>query len=227
LIEEAAANWQLLRHISMKTIAALTSAEITTPVPNLAKVPSLAVAEKLVTVKGHGQVKIRPIRVEDEQEMVGFHSSISEESVYMRYFEYLGLDQRTAHDRLVRICKNNAESYAVVMESPETISHMPAILAVGRLTKTAEPYVVSFDTLITNEKTASSLAKALLTRLAKLAQAFGFKKLTSELLVADHDTVKLCRALGFSVQSLPEGGLVRVTLDLLVPGGTRNTISAK
>jgi acetyltransferase len=198
----------------MKTIATPVSAKITTPVPNLANFPSIAVAEKLVTVKVHGRVKLRPIRVEDEQEMIRFHSSISEESVYMRYFEYLGLDQRTSHDRLVRICKNTPESYAVVMESAGTISRLPAILAIGRLTKTAEPYVVCFDTLITNEKTASSLAKALLSRLVKLARAFGFKILTSELLVADHDTVNICRNLGFSVQSLPEGGLVRVTLDL-------------
>ena len=198
----------------MKTIAALASSKITTPVPNLANFPNIAVAEKLVTVKGHGKVKLRPIRVDDEQGMVRFHSSLSEESVYMRYFEYLGLDQRTAHERLTRICKNTPGSYAVVMESAGSMSHLPAILAVGRLTKTADSYVATFDTLITNEKESSSLAKALLNRLVKLAQAFGFKILTGELLVADHDTVNLCRNLGFSVQSLPEGGLVRVTLDL-------------
>src|ERR1700733_9753401 len=108
----------------MTTIATPASAKITTPVPNLANFPSIAVAEKLVTVKGYGKVKLRPIRVDDEQEMIRFHSSLSKESVYMRYFEYLGLDQRTSHDRLVRICKNTPESYAVVMESPGTVSHV-------------------------------------------------------------------------------------------------------
>jgi len=47
-----------------------------------------------------------------------------------------------------------------------------------------------------------------------LARAFGFEVLTSELLLADHDTLTLCRTLGFTLQSLPEGGMVRVTLGL-------------
>ena len=32
--------------------------------------------------------------------MVRFHESLSEESVYMRYFHTMNLDQRTAHERL-------------------------------------------------------------------------------------------------------------------------------
>src|SRR5215211_5577219 len=49
-------------------------------------------------------VFIRPIRPEDEPLMVEFHASLSPQSVYMRYFHMMGLDQRTAHERLTRIC---------------------------------------------------------------------------------------------------------------------------
>ena len=170
--------------------------------------------DQIVAVKGHGKLKIRPIRLDDEPEMIRFHEHISEESIYMRYFEYLGLDRRTSHERLVRICTNTPESYAVVVEQPAA-SHRPAaILAVGRLTKTAEPYVATFDTLMTDAEKAPLLGKVLLKRLATLARAFGFKVLTGELLVADHDALNVCRALGFSLQTLPGDGLVRVTLDL-------------
>ena len=41
--------------------------------------------------------KIRPIRPEDEPFMAKFHETLSEESVYHRYFGPLKLDQRTAH----------------------------------------------------------------------------------------------------------------------------------
>ena len=74
--------------------------------------------------------------------------------------------------------------------------------------------MATFDTLMTDAEKALQLGKVLLSRLIKLAHAFGFQVLTGDLLVADHDTLNLCRALGFSLQTLPEGGLVRVSLNL-------------
>jgi acetyltransferase len=203
------------------TIVSLPLKSQATVSPRLGTFPDCASIEQLVTVKGHGKMKLRPIRIEDEQEMIRFHSSISEESIYMRYFEYLDLDQRTSHDRLIRICTNTPESYAVVMEAAGTLSHHEAILAVGRLTTTPERSVVTFDTLMTNQKTPSPLAKVLLKRLIKLAHTFGFKIMTGDLLIADHDALNLCRALGFAVQTLPEGGVIRVTYDLAIAPAKR------
>lgn len=164
--------------------------------------------------KNHGKLKIRPIQLDDEEEMIRFHENISEESIYRRYFEYLGLDRRTAHERLARVCANGANSYALVAERPETKHHPAAILAVGRLTTTPTPYVASFDTLLVDEVSISKLGKVLLRRLIRLARTFGFQQLSAELLVADHETLNVCRSLGFSLHTLPEDGLVRVTLDL-------------
>ena len=50
------------------------------------------------------KVTIRPIRPEDEPLMIEFHKKLSERSVYLRYFQPLKLTQRTAHERLTRIC---------------------------------------------------------------------------------------------------------------------------
>jgi len=170
--------------------------------------------EQIVAVKGYGKLNIRPIRLDDEEEMVRFHENISEESVYMRYFEYLGLDRRTSHERLVRICTNAPDCYAIVVEKPAGLRRPAKILAVGRLTTSTAPFVASFDTLVVDEKTPTKLTRVLLNRLIKLAHAFGFQILTGELLVADHDTLNLCHSLGFSLQTIPEDGIVRLTLDL-------------
>ena len=190
------------------------SAPQTSPAPDFCGRPRRINLEQMVAVKGLGKLILRPIRPEDEQEMVQFHQNISDESIYMRYFEYLGLDRRTAHERLVRICMNAPESYAIVVERPAALHRPAAILAVGRLTKTAEPSAATFDTLLTDEAQVTKLAKMLLARLIKIAHAFGFQTLTGELLVADHDALNLCRALGFSLQSLLHDGMVRATLDL-------------
>src|SRR5277367_5100942 len=44
--------------------------------------------DQTTAVKGLGKLKIRPIRLDDEQQKIRFHAGISEESIYMRYFEY-------------------------------------------------------------------------------------------------------------------------------------------
>ena len=198
----------------MKTTPASPSAPPATRFPDFSGRPRRINLDQIVAVKGHGKLNIRPIRLEDEQEMIRFHERISEESIYMRYFEYLGLDRRTSHERLVRICTNTPDSYAIVVERPAALHRPAAILAVGRLTQTSEPYVATFDTLMIDEEKAPQLGKVLLNRLVKLAHAFGFQILTGELLVADHDTLNLCRALGFSLETLLQDCVVRVTLDL-------------
>jgi len=198
----------------MKTLTASLSAPQAIDLPNFGCRPWRINLDQIVALKGYGKLKIRPIRRDDEEEMVRFHQHISEESIYMRYFEYLGLDRRTSHERLFRVCTNTPDSYAIVVEWPAASYHLAAILAVGRLTKTSDPYAAVFDMLITDEAKTPQLGKMLLHRLIKLAHAFGFQILTSDLLVADHDMLNLCRSLGFSLQTLPQEGLVRVTLEL-------------
>ena len=106
--------------------------------------------------------------------MIRFHERLSEDSVYMRYFEYLGLEERISHERLVRICTNTAESYAIVIELTATPLYPAAILAVGRLTQSLQPNEATFDTLIIEEKKQSLLANVVLTHLVELARDFGF-----------------------------------------------------
>ena len=36
--------------------------------------------------------------------MVKFHETLSEQSVYFRYFHHVRLSQRVAHERLTRMC---------------------------------------------------------------------------------------------------------------------------
>src|SRR5215217_2223203 len=81
-------------------------------------------------------VTIRPIRPEDEPLMVEFHESLSEQSVYMRYFHMLGLDQRTAHERLTRICFIDYDrEMALVAERTDPETGEKEIMGVARLSR--------------------------------------------------------------------------------------------
>ena len=50
------------------------------------------------------RIVIRPIRPEDEPALARFHATLSEATVRARYGTDLALAERTAHDRLTRIC---------------------------------------------------------------------------------------------------------------------------
>jgi acetyltransferase len=97
--------------------------------------------------------------MDDESRMIEFHKDISPKSIYFRYFEYMGFDRRTSHERLTRGCTNTPDSHTLVIEQPAHGHRDIRILAVGRLTKSMEPYVATFDTLIGNEDHISALAK--------------------------------------------------------------------
>ena len=203
--------------MSMKTLAK-APASPNVRLPDFGHRPKCANFNRIENIKGLGKLKFRPIRPDDEPKMVRFHESISEESVYMRYFEYLGVDRRTTHERLVQVCANTPTSFAVVAELLPQDRQPSEILAVGRLTKTEDPRKASFDTLLADEITDEThqqiVRHLLLGRLVSLARAFGFDVLTGERLSADHETLDVCRKLGFSLKTLPRNGLVRASLDL-------------
>lgn|SRR5262249_18854292 len=79
------------------------------------------------------QILLRPICPTDEPMMTRFHESLSDRSVYMRYFASLSLCMRTAHDRLSRICHPDPDREIVVVASrliPQ--SKQTEIVGVGR-----------------------------------------------------------------------------------------------
>ncbi len=72
--------------------------------------------------------------------MVKFHETLSEESVYNRYFAALKLSQRVAHERLTRICFNDYDrEIALVAELKVPKGEEKKILGVGRLSKQHGP----------------------------------------------------------------------------------------
>jgi len=75
------------------------------------------------TTKDGNQVTIRPIRPEDEPLMVHFHETLSERSVYLRYFHLMNPEQRTTYERLTRICFTDyvrEMALVAVRRNPET-----------------------------------------------------------------------------------------------------------
>jgi acetyltransferase len=100
------------------------------PRPAIRPYPAHYVTQSVL--KDGTKVLIRPIRPDDEPLMAAFHGTLSERSIFMRYFSFLKLDVRTAHERLARLCFVDYDrQIAFVAESCEP----RAIVGVGRLVK--------------------------------------------------------------------------------------------
>ena len=180
-----------------------------TSAPGLSTAAQQLRLKETLRVRGYGRLLLRPIQPEDEPLMVEFHRALSEESIYSRYFEHITLESRIKHDRLVRICANDDNSFALVAEYPGGADSARAIFGVGRLSRTDDPIAADFAILIKDTVQGHGIGSALIKELMVLARTCGFKRLTGEVLVANHEMLYVCRHFGFSVKFLQDG-LVQV-----------------
>ncbi|MCE0499375.1 MAG: GNAT family N-acetyltransferase [Methylacidiphilales bacterium] len=185
----------------------------TTSAPGLSAAARRLRLKETLRVRDYGKLLLRPIKPEDEPLMVEFHRTLSEESIYSRYFEHMTLECRTKHDRLARICANDDDSFALVAEFPGNADAPRAIFGVGRLSRTDDPLAADFAILVKDAVQGRGIGSALIKRLMTLARACKFNRLTGEVLVTNHEMIYVCRHFGFSVQHMQDG-LVQVNHDL-------------
>jgi acetyltransferase len=151
-------------------------------------------------LKNKAPVTIRPIRPEDEPLMVKFHETLSEESVYHRYFSALHLEQRIAHERLTRICFNDYDrEIALVAEHKEAKTDEKKILGVGRLSKIHGLNEAEFSLLISDEWQNLGLGFELLKQLVAIGRAEKLDRIFGEILADNRAMQGICKKLGFKI----------------------------
>jgi acetyltransferase len=160
-------------------------------------------------------VTVRPIRPEDEPAMVRFHETLSERSVYLRYFHLINLEQRTTHERLTRICFIDYDrEMALVAERRNPETGESEILAVGRLTKIHGTSEAEVAVLVSDKWQGRGLGKELLARLLVVGADEKLTKLTADILPDNRDVMRLCEKLGFSLKHSLDDEVVRAEFKL-------------
>ena len=155
-------------------------------------------------------VTIRPIRPEDELAMVRFHETLSERSVYLRYFHLMNLEQRTQHERLTRICFIDYDrEMALVAETANR-----EILGVGRLTKIPGAKEAEVAVLISDKWQGRGLGKELLARLLIVGADEKLTRLTADILPDNRAVMRVCEKLGFSMKHSLDDEVVRAEFTL-------------
>jgi acetyltransferase len=161
-------------------------------------------------------VTIRPIRPEDEPLMVKFHETLSEESVYMRYFHMMNLTQRTAHERLTRICFIDYDrEMALVAEHTDPETKEREIMGVSRLSRLgAVPDEAEFSVLVSDRFQRLGLGTLLVGRLLEVGRAEGLERITAEILFDNHPMQRISKKLGFHLRRDTEEMVMKAALDL-------------
>ena len=167
------------------------------------------------TAKDGSEFSIRPIRPEDEPQMVKFHETLSERSVYLRYLQMLKLNQRVAHDRLTRMCFIDYDrEMALVAEQKDEKTGERQILGVGRLRKLHGVDEAEFAVIVSDECQGRGLGGELVRRLIDVGRQEKVGRIVGDVLPDNVTMLRICEKLGFVVKADVEDPVVRTELVL-------------
>ncbi len=156
-------------------------------------------------LKDGSAVTVRPIRPEDEPLLVDFHHTLSERSVYMRYFHPIKLNQRVAHERLQRQCFNDYDREIALVAEHTDPSGKTMILGVGRLSKLPLSEDAEFAVLIRDDWQNRGLGTNLLSMLVEVAKDEKVATLSADILRENKEMQSVCRKIGFALADGEEG----------------------
>lgn len=183
------------------------------PRPAIRPYPSQYVSQ--FTMQNGGNVTLRPIRPEDEPLMRRFHGTLSDRSVYMRYFCSLSLSSRVSHERLLRICFADYDrQIALVVERKDKSTGECSILGVGRLIKLRAKNEAEVAIVVSDQSQKQGLGRELLRRLLQVAREEKVARLSAEILRDNITVLSLFKKSGFAVRLLSDSSSVMATLDL-------------
>ncbi len=167
------------------------------------------------TLKDGTPIIIRPIRPEDEPLMINFHKTLSERSVYFRYFYPMQLSQRIAHERLTHMCFIDYDrEMALVADytDPNTGTH--EIIAVGRLRKLHGTPEAEFALLVSDRYQHQGLGTELLRRLLQVGRDEKLQRIVADILPENRDMQRVCEKLGFRLRWVATEGVIKAEIDL-------------
>jgi acetyltransferase len=146
--------------------------------------------------------------------MVMFHRTLSEQSVYYRYFSSLKLTQRIAHERLTRICFNDYDREIAIVAELAGESGERKILGVGRLSKLHGANEGEFAMLIGDQWQNLGLGTELLRTLVRIGRNEKLFRITGHVLAGNRAMQHVSANAGFTVARDPAGEDFLATIEL-------------
>jgi acetyltransferase len=158
-------------------------------------------------LKSGVEVVIRPVRPEDEPLLIKFHETLSDRTVYLRYFHMENLSSRVAHERLISKCFIDYDrEMALIAELPVAAGGNRQMIGIGRLTRARTPGSAEVAVLITDKYQRTGLGAELLRRLVQFARDEKLERVIAQTMLENAAMRALAARFGFVVEqpSSPE-----------------------
>jgi acetyltransferase len=168
-----------------------------------------------LTLKDSTQITIRPIRPEDEPLAIKFHQTLSEQSVYYRYFHPMQLTQRIARERMMRLCFIDYDrEMALVADYQDPRTGEQKILAIARLSKLHGIDEAEFSMLVSDPFQNRGLGTELLQRILQVGRDERLKQINADILPENIAMQRVCEKVGFCLDRRDDLGIVRAEIEL-------------
>jgi len=154
-------------------------------------------------------IVIRPIRPEDEPALARFHATLSEATVRARYGTDLALAERTAHERLTRICFVDYDrEIALVAEAP--VKAGTAVAGVARLSRIQATDEQDLSLVVADPWQRQGIGRELLASAIAVARAERTGSIVARLSPDNGPMHSLLAEAGFTFED--RGGLLLASL---------------
>lgn len=157
------------------------------------------------TLRDGRKVTIRPISRSDADRLVAFHESLSDRTIYQRFFAAHPHLTEKEVERFTQVDHDLREAYVAVLNDE--------IVAVGRLERIDDASAeVAF--VIRDEFQNQGLGSALFSLLAETARKQGVYKFVAEVLPQNRAMIRLFEVFGESFKKDTEDGVTHVEVSL-------------
>jgi acetyltransferase len=166
-------------------------------------------------LKNGMKISIRPIRPEDEDAMARFHESLSDRSVYLRYFHMEKLSSRVAHSRLARRCFiDYASEMALIAEYFNPEEGRNEIIAVGRLIRVTGEKEAEIALLVADKFQKCGVGAELMRRLIQVGRDEQLERVVATVLPENMGMRVLASHHGFKPVKSEDLSSIQLALDL-------------
>lgn len=174
------------------------------PQPNPGNYPRQWEAD--VVLSDGGTVHLRPIIPEDADQLVAFHSRLSDRTRYFRYFgPYPRMPQRDI-ERFSRVDYANRVALVALLGDD--------IIAVGRFDRLDQQDSAEVAFVVQDGHQGRGMGSILLEHLAAAARECGLGRFVAEVLAENSRMVRVFRDAGYQVKRAMEEGVVHLEFPL-------------
>ena len=158
------------------------------------------------TLRDGSVVSLVPMAPADAERLVRFHSGLSPETVYRRFFSF---HPELSPDELYRFTHVDHRDREAIVASDGT-----EIVAVARFDRAPDPAVAEVAFVVADPWQGRGLGSLLFQRLADRARAVGVRRFVADTLPENARMLAVFHHAGVPVSSSHTDGVVHLTLDL-------------